>query len=119
MKPFLVLAALLLTVWGGPAWGHAKHPEPRMPYISSQHTEMVIPKYASPYWDRFIAVRNPLRKPVWFWLECESRLTTNAIGLRARHTDVFTFPEIPPEEKCIVNHWEYQRRGHRPKEWRP
>lgn len=91
----------------------------REPHIISQRSDMVFPEKESPRWERHIMVRNPLAKPVWFWIECESQLTTVAIGLTGHHTSEYVFPDIPPTEQCMMHTWQLQVPGKSPAEWIP
>ena len=105
--------ALLAVLMCGPA-----RPCPE-PHVISQRSVMVFPEKESPHWERRIYIRNPLAKPVWFWIECESQLTSTAIGLAGHHTSEYVFPDIPPNEQCEINHWIPQRAGVSPPEWTP
>ena len=104
----LLLAALI-----------ASRPRPAQPYVVSQVSKMVLHDRASPTWERHIKIRNPLDRAVWVYIECESRLTSNPIGIPGRKTDEVVFPDIPPGEGCLINHWGVQVAGKSPPEWRP
>jgi len=92
---------------------------PAAPYIVHQESVMVTHERESPTWERHITVRNPRDEAIWFWIECESQLTSVAIGQPGRHTSEYVFPDIPPGEGCLINHWQVQRGTEQPKEWRP
>jgi hypothetical protein len=88
------------------------------PVIVHQQSNMVMHVDASPTWERHIVVKNPVSRPIWFWIECESRLTSNAIGQPGNHTSEYVFPDIPPGEQCSIHHWQVQD-GRRPPIWSP
>ena len=117
MKVLLVaLAVLVLANVGALAWS-ASRPGP--PRIVHQISTMVFHNDASPTWERHIKIQNPRDRAVWVYIECESRLTTNPIGLPGRRTVTVTLPDIPPAEGCVLNHWREQRSGESPEPWSP
>jgi len=107
-----------LLLLGLLAFALAGFPRPGRPYIEHQVSVMVMHSDASPTWERRIKIRNPLSKAVWVYIECESRLTSNPIGVRSGRADTFTFPDIPPGEGCLIHHWRAQD-GKSPPPWRP
>lgn len=108
MKLLLLLSLLALTSAG----------RVREPRIVHQISNLVLHDHSSPTWERHITVENPRKEAVWFWIECESQLTSTAIGQPGRHTSEYVFPDIPPGEQCMINHWEVQGTKS-PKEWKP
>jgi len=108
MKVLLIAALLALS-----------SPKGAQPTIVRQISNMVLHNDASPTWERHIVVKNPRDKAIWFWIECESHLTSVAIGQAGRHTSEYVFPDIPPGEQCVIHHWEFQNGTKPPKEWRP
>lgn len=109
----LLLALALVFSFGGAVHNRTA------PVIVSQKTDTIPDDLGSLIWERTIAIHNPLDRAAWVFLECSSHLTTNAIGLAGRHTSTFVFPDIPPEEKCWINHWLVQPYGVSPPEWHP
>ena len=91
----------------------------KVPHINAQWSKMIMHQYSSPTWERHIFLRNPTPKAIWCWIECESHLTTVAIGIAGRHTSEIVLPDIPPAEECMLNHWRTQEPGKSPPEWRP
>ncbi len=119
LKIFLAVGIVTaLSLGTGDAGAHPKR-EPVHPHIISQRSEMVSHQYASATWERHIMLRNPLSTAVWLWVECESHLTTLAIGVGSHRTSEIVLPEIPPAEACVLHHWIPQRQGQSPPEWRP
>lgn len=107
---FLLLGVLAFFLAG------STRQEPR---IEHQVSVMVLHQDGSPTWERRIKIYNPLRQGVWVYVECDSSLTSNPIGVSARRTDEFVFPGIPPGEVCSINHWRVQVPGKSPPQWRP
>jgi hypothetical protein len=107
VKSFLIATLL--------AFAPAKHPQPA---ITDQISILVVPQHASPEWERHITVHNPFRRSIWFWIECESKLTSKAVGIRGHRTSEYVFPGIPPGEQCKIHHWQFKIPGHKPKEWK-
>jgi hypothetical protein len=109
MMKLLLLAALLAVA----------SPKGKGPVIVRQVSSMVMHEKASPTWERHIVVKNPRNEAIWFWIECESQLTSVAIGQPGRHTSEYVFPDIPPGEQCMIHHWQVQQGTNPPPEWRP
>lgn len=112
---FLLALVLGLTAAAGVS---ARQPA-KAPTIVSQKTDFVYDDLGQLIDERYIDIKNPLDKAVWVWLECESHLTTNAIGVAGRHTSEYTFDGIPSKEKCWINHWVVQAPGRSPPQWEP
>ncbi len=92
----------------------------REPFIVHQVSTMVMRQYESPQWERSIQIKNPRARAVWVYIECESRLTVNPIGLAGKnHTTTIVLPDVPPGEGCVIHHWYEQRGTQSPKPWSP
>lgn len=91
----------------------------KVPHIVSQKTEMVKHEAASPTWERWITIKNPLNRAVWVFIECEHHLTVNPIGLPGRRKSTITLPDIPPQDGCLLHHWQKMGNETTAPEWRP